>query len=72
MTGAVVDGTIAEIPFLRRMLGSPSAALGGGVVVAILLMALLAPLVAPYDPNLQDTANRLMPPTPLAATSFQG
>ncbi|MDV4181754.1 ABC transporter permease [Rhizobium brockwellii] len=45
------------------MLRSPSAAAGLVVVAVILLAALLAPVIAPYDPNLQETANRLMPPT---------
>jgi peptide/nickel transport system permease protein len=35
---------------------------GGTVVLVILLAALAAPLIAPFDPNLQETANRLMPP----------
>nr|WP_281413797.1 ABC transporter permease [Rhizobium sp. BK650] len=44
------------------MLRSPSAATGSAVVLFILGLALLAPLIAPYDPNLQETANRLMHP----------
>jgi len=60
--------TVAETPlggpsFIRRILRSPSAAAGGAVVLVILAFALLAPLMAPYDPNLQETANRLMPPS---------
>ncbi|MFT4182527.1 MAG: ABC transporter permease [Rhizobium sp.] len=49
--------------FIRRILRSPSAAIGVIIVLVILAAALLAPLVVPYDPSLQDTANRLMPPT---------
>ncbi|MBN8950504.1 ABC transporter permease [Rhizobium sp. WW_1] len=49
--------------FLRRLLRSPSAAAGGIIVLFILAVALLAPWIAPYDPNLQETANRLMPPS---------
>nr|WP_281408079.1 ABC transporter permease [Rhizobium sp. P32RR-XVIII] len=45
------------------MLRSPSAATGSVVVIFILALALLAPVLAPYDPNLQETANRLMPPS---------
>lgn len=48
--------------FARRMLRSPSATVGLVIVAVILLAALLAPIIVPYDPNLQDTANRLMPP----------
>jgi peptide/nickel transport system permease protein len=60
---AIVETPIAEPSLLRRVLRSPSASIGSAVVVLILVMALLAPLIAPYDPILQDTANRLMPPT---------
>ncbi|MGV2101138.1 ABC transporter permease [Rhizobium sp. 21-4511-3d] len=48
--------------FLQRLLRSPAAAVGCLVVVVILALALFAPWIAPYDPNLQETANRLMPP----------
>jgi peptide/nickel transport system permease protein len=60
---AIVDAVTAEPSFLGRVLRSPSAAVGSAVVLLILFVAMLAPLIAPYDPNLQDTANRLMPPT---------
>ncbi len=48
---------------LRRLLRSPSAAIGGAIVLFVLLLALFAPLIAPYDPNLQETADRLAAPT---------
>jgi peptide/nickel transport system permease protein len=48
--------------FLQRLLRSPAAAVGCVVVTVILALALFAPWIAPYDPNLQETANRLMPP----------
>ncbi len=59
---AIVQAPSGGPSFLRRVLRSPSAATGGAVVLFILALALLAPLIAPYDPNLQETANRLMPP----------
>jgi peptide/nickel transport system permease protein len=59
---AIVQAPLGGPSFLRRVLRSPSAAVGGAVVLFILALALLAPLIAPYDPNLQETANRLMPP----------
>ncbi len=31
-------------------------------IAAVLLLAALAPLLAPHDPNLQDTSQRLLPP----------
>ncbi|WP_412066065.1 ABC transporter permease [Rhizobium sp. SYY.PMSO] len=60
---AIVQHPLDGASFLRRLLRSPSAAIGSAVVVFILAVALLAPLIAPYDPNLQETANRLMPPS---------
>ncbi len=60
---AIVQHPLDGPSFLRRLLRSPSAAIGSAVVVFILAVALLAPLIAPYDPNLQETANRLMPPS---------
>ena len=59
----VADHTTAPPSvFLRRLLRSPSAAIGGAIVLFVLLVAIFAPLIAPYDPNLQETANRLMAP----------
>lgn len=37
-------------------------ALGAGIVVVAVLMAVFAPLLAPYDPYLQDLLSRLQPP----------
>jgi peptide/nickel transport system permease protein len=36
--------------------------LGGGLLVLIALIALLAPLIAPHDPIAQDLTKRLLPP----------
>jgi len=60
---AIVQAPLGGPSFLRRVLRSPSAAVGGAVVLFTLASALLAPMIAPYDPNLQETANRLMPPS---------
>lgn len=45
---------------LRR---SPSALIGASVLALLVFMALAAPLIAPYDPNLQDSAIRLAAPS---------
>ncbi len=50
--------------FLRRLLENPTAVAGGVVVAAMILIALLAPLVAPYDPNALDLSAQLVPPSP--------
>lgn len=60
---AIVQAPLGGPSFFRRVLHSPSAATGSAVVIFILTLALLAPVIAPYDPNLQETANRLMPPS---------
>ncbi len=60
---AVAETRLGGQSFLRRVLRSPSATAGGVVVLVVLALALLAPLIAPYDPNLQETANRLSSPT---------
>ncbi|QWW66950.1 ABC transporter permease [Rhizobium sp. WYJ-E13] len=60
---AIVQAPLGGPSFLRSVLRSPSATTGSAVVLFILALALLAPLIAPYDPNLQETANRLMLPS---------
>jgi peptide/nickel transport system permease protein len=40
----------------------PLALAGGAIVVAVALVAIFAPLLAPYAPNAQDLAQRLQPP----------
>ena len=39
------------------------ALVGGGILLVLLLMALLAPLLAPHDPLAQDLYKRLQPPS---------
>lgn len=47
---------------LRQFLRSPSAVIGGAVILLILVLALFAPILAPYDPIVQNTAIRLAAP----------
>jgi peptide/nickel transport system permease protein len=61
---SVADQTIVRpASVFRRMLRSPSSAIGAIVILVVLATALFAPWVAPYDPNLQETANRLAAPS---------
>ncbi len=46
----------------RRMFRHVGITLGGGVFIIIVLMALLAPWLAPHDPYIQDLSARLIPP----------
>ena len=50
--------TVARIFFRRRL-----AVAGLVIIVVVVLMALFAPLLAPYDPNEPDVVNRLAPPS---------
>ena len=54
--GRLYGGWLA---FIRNRL----AMVGLGIVVALMLMALLAPLIATHHPFAQDLANRLQPPS---------
>jgi peptide/nickel transport system permease protein len=60
-----VKRVLAPLPgaaFMRRMLGHRSFVIAGTILSVIVLLALAAPLVAPYDPYAQDLGNRLVPP----------
>jgi peptide/nickel transport system permease protein len=46
----------------RRVLAHKGFMFGAGLVLAIALVALLAPLIAPHDPYAQDLGRRLIPP----------
>jgi peptide/nickel transport system permease protein len=46
----------------KRFLGHLGIILGSGIVVFVVLVALLAPWLAPHDPYSQDLSQRLIPP----------
>ncbi|SEB68758.1 MULTISPECIES: ABC transporter permease [Nitratireductor] len=45
------------------LLRNPLAVVGALIVLVLVVMAIFAPLIAPYSPVGQDLANRLMPPS---------
>jgi peptide/nickel transport system permease protein len=47
----------------RRLRRYGPAWIGGGIVLAWILIALLAPWIAPYEPNAVDVVSRLQPPS---------
>jgi len=47
---------------LRQLLKNKALVAGGGVLLAIVVLAVFAPLFAPYDPYVQDLAHRTVPP----------
>lgn len=46
----------------RRIFGQKGLVIGGAVLLAMLLMALAAPLLAPHDPLAQELSRKLIPP----------
>ena len=46
----------------RRVFGHKGLMIGAALLATIVLAAVLAPLIAPYDPYVQDLARRLIPP----------
>jgi peptide/nickel transport system permease protein len=63
----IAEGAAIRSPFrdgVRRLLNSSTAVVGLSVVLAFVLLAVLAPLVAPYGPDQQALADRLKPPSP--------
>jgi peptide/nickel transport system permease protein len=47
---------------LRRMRRSPSAIIGGIIIVFFVLVAIFAPFIAPYDPTRGDLGSSYLPP----------
>ncbi len=50
----------------RALLGQPKVVYGGGFIVFLILLAVLAPWVAPHDPLAQDLMSGTLPPVGLA------
>lgn len=46
----------------RQLLTNKALMVGGGILLLMIVLAILAPLFAPYDPYVQDLANRTVPP----------
>ncbi|HEX6989270.1 MAG TPA: nickel transporter permease [Bacillota bacterium] len=55
-------GTGGRARSLRRLLRDVNAVVGGGLVLAFLIVALLAPWISPHDPVQNDLANSMRPP----------
>lgn len=54
----------------RRLRRNPTFLLGAGVFLLILLVAIFAPLLAPYSPYTQSMGNRVVPPVWMDRGSF--
>ena len=60
-----IDETIEPTPgevLRRRSLQHRGLCLGGGILAIIIMLAILAPVIAPHDPYYQSLLERLMPP----------
>lgn len=53
----------AGVRFVRRLTRTPLGAISAGVVLLYLLVALFAPLIAPFPPEATSLASRLQPPS---------
>lgn len=53
---------MSSLPLLKRVWRNKSFAVGGGLLLLIVLIALFAPWLSPHDPYVQDLANRTVPP----------
>lgn len=70
MNGASAPGASAGISWrkrlrgasLYRILGRTSGAIGFAILLLVLVVAILAPWIAPFDPNAQNLLARLKPP----------
>jgi peptide/nickel transport system permease protein len=61
--GVEPGGIVIAAPGLaRRVWKNKAVVVGGGLLLAIVLIALFAPWISPYDPYSQDLANRNVPP----------
>jgi peptide/nickel transport system permease protein len=57
-----IAGPSPQALLRRRVLAHKGLMIGATVLVLIVLMAALAPLLAPHDPYAQDLSRRLIPP----------
>lgn len=55
-----------------RLRRAKTALFGGVIVVVAILVALLAPVLAPYDPNAQDITNSRVPPVGMTSHGKTG
>lgn len=47
---------------MKRLIQNPALVIGAGILLSIILIALLAPWLAPHDPYAQNLNNRTLPP----------
>lgn len=65
---AAGTGTASRLPgraLIRRIARNRMVLIGGTVLIALVLVAVLAPLLSPYGPNEMEVRQRLRPPSSL-------
>lgn len=50
------------VGFIGKMARNPLTAIGGGIIFLLLVVAIFAPLIAPYNPLVQDLNSALVAP----------
>lgn len=50
------------VGFIGKMARNPLTAIGGGIIFLLLMVAIFAPLIAPYNPLVQDLNSALVAP----------
>jgi peptide/nickel transport system permease protein len=66
VSGAALPGPVGPMPgsgAMRRLLRNASFVLGALIVGCVVVVAILAPWIAPYDPFAIDLSRRLVPPS---------
>jgi len=63
-----IQGPTSAQLLRRRIFGHQGLMIGGAVLVLLLVVAILAPLLAPHDPYAQDLLARMQPPAFLGGT----
>jgi peptide/nickel transport system permease protein len=58
-----LDEHVRRRPFVLVLFSNAATVVGGAIVVAVTLSALLAPWIAPHDPNLQNLGIAFKPPS---------
>ena len=53
---------LRAVGFIGKMARNPLTAIGGGIVFLLLLVAIFAPWIAPFNPLVQDLNNALTAP----------
>ena len=48
------------VGFIGKMARNPLTAIGGGIIFMLLVVAIFAPLIAPYNPLVQDLNSALV------------